>query len=96
MGWAIMPSSISSITSGDSELAVPIFSSGKFEEDELDAACFAELSISLQGKELAAGLPSPEPVLRDGSHTEEWRHDPGQEQELAIFQQRAQQVSPSG
>ena len=88
-----MPSSISSTTSGDSELAVPIFSSGRFEEDELDAACFAELSISLQEKEPAAGSPPAEPVLRHGSHTEAM-HDPGQE--LAIFQQRAQQVWPSG
>eukprot|EP00891_Asterochloris_glomerata_P001215 jgi/Astpho2/1215/fgenesh1_pg.00022_%23_22_t len=86
-----MPSSISSITSGDSELAVPIFSSGKFEDDELDAACFAELSISLQVKEPAAGTPPPQHVLRQGSHTEAMRHDPGQE--LAIFQQRAQQAS---
>ena len=89
-----MPSSISSITSDDSELAVPIFSSGRFEEDELDAACFAELSISLQGKEPAARNPPPEHVLRHGSHTEAMRHDPGQE--LAIFLQRAQQVWPSG
>ena len=93
LGCASMPSSISSITSGDSELAVPIFSSGKFEDDELDAACFAELSISLQVKEPAAGTPPPQHVLRQGSHTEAMRHDPGQE--LAIFQQRAQQVSPS-
>ena len=89
-----MPSSISSITSGESELAVPIFSSGRFEEDELDAACFAELSISLQGKEPAADIPPPEPVLRHGSHMEAMRCDPGQE--LAIFQQRAQQVRSSG
>ena len=88
-----MPSSISSITSGDSELAVPIFSSGRFEDDELDAACFADLSINLQGKEPAAGSPPPQPVLRHGSHIEAMQHDPGRE--LAVFLQRAQQVRSS-